>query len=92
MGEQGASRQECHEDIRIVSHQAAAVIKDLIERIRNTAYFKPIHDNLDSGLDPSLYVSHSATIVERSCDDVVSNELEKYRDYLAKAEAAELSI
>merc|ERR1712059_205605 len=45
----GGDRQECHEQIRVLSHQAGEVVKkegkdnDLIERIRATAYFAPIH-------------------------------------------------
>jgi adenylosuccinate lyase len=98
MVERGASRQECHEQIRVLSHQAAAVVKgegklnDLIERIRNTPYFKPVHDELDAVLDPSLYIGRSVTIVERFCAGDVAKKLEKYSDYLAEAKTAELSI
>lgn len=41
-------RQEAHEHIRVLSHQAAKVVKeegkpnDLIERIKKDDYFKPI--------------------------------------------------
>lgn len=41
-------RQEAHEHIRVLSHQAAKVVKeeglpnDLIERIKKDEYFKPI--------------------------------------------------
>jgi adenylosuccinate lyase len=41
-------RQEAHEHIRVLSHQAAKVVKeegkpnDLIERIKGDAYFEPI--------------------------------------------------
>jgi adenylosuccinate lyase len=44
----GGDRQVCHEEIRVLSHQAARQVKefgmenDLIERIKNTAYFAPI--------------------------------------------------
>jgi adenylosuccinate lyase len=98
MVERGASRQECHEEIRVLSHQAAAVVKgqgkpnDLIERIRNTAYFNPVHHDLDSVLDPSLYIGRSATIVERFCGDEVTKKLAKYRDYLDHAQTAQLSV
>ena len=97
MVERGASRQDCHEEIRVLSHQAAAVVKgqgkpnDLIERIRNTEYFKPVHADVDVMLDPKLYVGRSGTIVERFCVDAVK-KLERYNDYLDKAQTAELSI
>ncbi|RUS12886.1 adenylosuccinate lyase, partial [Jimgerdemannia flammicorona] len=48
MVKRGGDRQECHEEIRVLSHQAAHVVKheggenDLIERVKKTEYFKPI--------------------------------------------------
>lgn len=48
----GGDRQECHEQIRVLSHQAAAEVKihgrenDLIKRIKNAAYFAPIHSKV----------------------------------------------
>ena len=54
MVEKGGSRQDCHEEIRVLSHQASAVVKqeggdnDLIERIKSTEYFKPIWNDLDT--------------------------------------------
>lgn len=47
MVSRGASRQECHEEIRVLSHQASDVVKkeggrnDLIQRIKKTEFFKP---------------------------------------------------
>ena len=49
----GANRQECHEKIRVLSHEAGAVVKqegkanDLIERIKADKYFEPILAELD---------------------------------------------
>ena len=49
----GGCRQECHEKIRVLSHEAGAVVKqegkpnDLIERIRADSYFEPIWQKLD---------------------------------------------
>ena len=49
----GASRQDCHEKIRVLSHEAGAVVKqegksnDLIERIKADSYFEPILGELD---------------------------------------------
>ncbi|KAL6414492.1 primary-amine oxidase [Ilyonectria robusta] len=93
----GASRQEAHEQVRVLSHQAGWVVKsegkpnDLIERIRNTEYFAPIHADLDSVLDPALYVGRSAVITERMCAEA-DEKLVKYREYLDKAETAQLSV
>lgn len=93
----GASRQEAHEQVRVLSHQAGWVVKsegkpnDLIERIRNTEYFAPIHEDLDSVLDPALYIGRSVVITERMCAEA-DEKLAKYREYLDKAETAQLSV
>jgi adenylosuccinate lyase len=53
----GLSRQDAHEEIRVLSHQASAVVKqegkqnDLIERIRRTKFFEPILPQLNTLLD-----------------------------------------
>jgi adenylosuccinate lyase len=45
----GGDRQVCHEKIRVLSQEAAAVVKecggenDLVQRIVGDAYFAPIH-------------------------------------------------
>jgi adenylosuccinate lyase len=59
------SPQDCHEKIRVLSQQAAAVVKqeggdnDLIERIRADAYFSPIHSQLEHLLDPSSFTGRA---------------------------------
>ncbi|KPM44641.1 Adenylosuccinate lyase [Neonectria ditissima] len=93
----GGNRQEAHEQIRVLSRQAGLTVKnegkpnDLIERIRNTEYFSPIHGDLDAVLDPSLYIGRSAVITERMCA-VAKEKLARYSDYLAKAQTAQLSL
>ncbi|XP_072890055.1 adenylosuccinate lyase [Hemitrygon akajei] len=58
----GGNRQDCHERIRVLSQQAAAVVKqeggdnDLICRIKNDPYFSPIHEQLQALLDPKSFV------------------------------------
>lgn len=58
--------QDCHEKIRVLSQQAAAVVKqeggdnDLIERILTDAYFSPIHSQLDRLLDPSSFTGRAS--------------------------------
>lgn len=57
---QGESRQEAHEQIRVLSHEAGSVVKnegkpnDLVERIRSNAFFKPIWGELDGMLKAEL--------------------------------------
>ena len=57
---QGESRQEAHEQIRVLSHEASSVVKnegkpnDLVERIRSNEFFKPIWGELDGMLKAEL--------------------------------------
>ncbi|XP_072277261.1 adenylosuccinate lyase isoform X1 [Pyxicephalus adspersus] len=65
MVKSGGNRQECHERIRVLSQQAAAVVKqeggdnDLINRIRSDSYFTPIHSQLDQLLDPKSFTGRA---------------------------------
>ena len=92
----GGDRQVCHEEIRVLSHQAAAVVKqeggdnDLIERIRSSAYFAPIHDQLDALLDPSTFTGRAPQQVARFMREEVEPALAPYADQLAGR--AELSV
>ncbi|GFP59105.1 adenylosuccinate lyase [Trichoderma asperellum] len=96
----GGSRQEAHEEIRVISRQAASVVKmegkpnDLIERIRNTEYFRPIWDELDGMMKPELYVGRSVEIVERYCGagGPVEKLLAPYKEYLAQSTTAQLNV
>jgi adenylosuccinate lyase len=57
--------QECHEKIRVLSQQAASVVKteggdnDLVERIMNDDYFKVVHNKLDQILDPKTFIGRA---------------------------------
>ncbi|KAF6818975.1 adenylosuccinate lyase [Colletotrichum musicola] len=96
----GGSRQEAHEQIRVLSHQASDVVKkeggknDLIERIRATEYFKPVHDELDSLLDPKLFTGRSAEIVERYCGKggPIEKAIAPYAEYINKSGVAQLNV
>lgn len=58
--------QDCHEKIRVLSQQAAAVVKqeggdnDLLERIRADSYFRPIHGELESLLEPKSFTGRAS--------------------------------
>jgi adenylosuccinate lyase len=96
----GASRQEAHEEIRVLSHQASDVVKnqggknDLIERIKVTEYFKPVWGEIDNLLDPKLFIGRSVEIVEKYCGKggPVEEKLAPYMDHITKAGTAQLSI
>jgi len=57
MVKSGASRQECHEKIRVLSVAAAKVVKeeggenDLLDRVKGDEYFKPIWGELETLTD-----------------------------------------
>uniref|UniRef100_A0A8C5QHG2 Adenylosuccinate lyase n=1 Tax=Leptobrachium leishanense TaxID=445787 RepID=A0A8C5QHG2_9ANUR len=65
MVKNGGNRQDCHEHIRELSQQAAAVVKqhggdnDLILRIQSDSYFAPIHSQLDQLLDPKSFIGRA---------------------------------
>ncbi|GMM33833.1 adenylosuccinase [Saccharomycopsis crataegensis] len=91
MVEKGASRQECHEEIRVLSHQASAVVKqqggdnDLIERIKNTEYFKPIWADLDKLLDPSTFVGRAAQQTDKFVKKDVAEALKPFQKHINDA-------
>ncbi len=92
----GGDRQRCHERIRVLSQQAAAVVKtegrenDLVERIRDDEYFGPIHGRLDELLDPSSFTGRAPEQVLRFLEEEVAPALEPYADQLGGS--TELSV
>lgn len=97
MVEKGASRQECHEEIRVLSHQALAVVKqeggdnDLIERIKNTKYFEPIHAELDTLLEPLTFVGRAPQQTEKFVNQDVAKALEPYKE-MTTTEEVKLAV
>ncbi|EDK45028.1 adenylosuccinase ade13 [Lodderomyces elongisporus] len=94
MVEKGGSRQDCHEEIRVLSHQASAVVKqeggdnDLIERIKKTEYFKPIWDQLDELLDPKTFVGRAPQQTEKFVKNDVAEALKPFQKYITKENVA----
>ncbi|KAF0989937.1 hypothetical protein HZS_2981, partial [Henneguya salminicola] len=59
----GADRQECHERLRILAHDANEKIKSgtassqyFIESLKKDEYFSPIHNNLSNLFNPSNFI------------------------------------
>ncbi|KAG0074212.1 adenylosuccinase ade13 [Podila epicladia] len=98
MVKKGGDRQECHEHIRVLSHEAGAVVKqqggenDLIERIRKDAYFQPIWADLASLMDPSTFIGRAPQQVDRFLKNYVEPALKPYAAILTKESKAELSV
>ncbi|KAI8848651.1 adenylosuccinate lyase [Chytridium lagenaria] len=86
--EHNGDRQRCHEEIRVLSHQAARVVKedggenDLVERIRNCEYFQPLIGQLDKLLDPKTFVGRAPQQVVTFMEKEVKPALEPYRKLL----------
>ncbi|EEQ37024.1 putative adenylosuccinate lyase [Clavispora lusitaniae] len=97
MVEKGASRQDCHEEIRVLSHQASAVVKqeggdnDLIERVKKTEYFKPIWGELDALLDPSTFVGRAPQQTEKFIKKDVAQALEPFQ-HMIHSEDVSLNV
>jgi len=59
------SLQECHEQIRVLSQEAGAEVKqhgrenDLVDRIAKSQYFSPIHSQLEALLDPASFIGRA---------------------------------
>ncbi|KAK3769729.1 hypothetical protein RRG08_062070 [Elysia crispata] len=87
----GGNRQECHEKIRSLSLQSAALMKqeglpcDLLDRVRNDPYFQPILDKLDACVDAKTFSGLSERQVERFVTEEARPMLIKYEDHLTKA-------
>lgn len=98
MVKQGGDRQECHEKIRVLSHQAGAVVKeqggenDLIERVKKDEYFAPVVPQLEALLDPKTFVGRAPEQVDGFVRDWVEPALKPYEEALKHVQSAELSV
>lgn len=96
----GGSRQEAHEEIRVLSHQASDVVKkqggrnDLIDRIKATKYFEPVWADLDNMMDPKNFIGRSAHSVEKYCGPggEVEAALAEWSSQIKSSKAVELSL
>ncbi|NXU84703.1 PUR8 lyase, partial [Xiphorhynchus elegans] len=84
----GGNRQDCHEKIRVLSQQAAAVVKqeggdnDFIARVRADPYFSPIHKQLESLLDPSSFTGRAPQQVAKFLKEEVRPALIPYQSQM----------
>ncbi|RMJ12236.1 hypothetical protein CDV36_008106 [Fusarium kuroshium] len=97
---QGASRQEAHEEIRVLSHEAGYVVKnegkpnDLVARMKSKDFFKPIWGELDNMLKAELYTGRSAEIVDKYCGPggPVEKRLAPYQKHIQESTTAQLNV
>ncbi len=83
----GGDRQDLHEDIRVLSMEAAYNVKaeggenDLLERILNSGKFNLTETELDEILDLKKFVGRSPELVEEFINNEVLPELAKISDW-----------
>ena len=93
----GGNRQELHEEIRQLSMQAGAVVKqegkpnDLLQRIANDPKFGLTMDDLMKVADPTLYIGRCPQQVEAFLDEVVNPILKSHESDL-KVEEVEIKV
>jgi adenylosuccinate lyase len=86
MVKRGASRQECHEKIRVLSVAAARVVKeeggdnDLLDRIRGDKYFEPIWSELEALTDERTFTGRAAEQVDKFVNGDVAKALGNWED------------
>ncbi|KAL7017742.1 hypothetical protein ACKWTF_010502 [Chironomus riparius] len=90
----GIDRQECHEKLRILSHEASNQVKqygkknDLIERIKIDSYFKPIINQLHLLMDPKSFTGRAAQQVVEFYDEDIKPLLKRYHEQLKRTSVA----
>ena len=90
MVKRGGSRQDCHEEIRVLSQLASKRVKEeggennLIELVKESKYFAPIHGCLDSILDPSTFVGRAPEQVTKFLAQDVQRALAPWTEKLTR--------
>ena len=88
MVKKGGNRQECHEKIRVLSHEAAEQVKrhgknnDLIERVKSDPYFDSIKDQIDGLMDPKTFIGRAPNQVLDFIEQEVNPVLAPYKQHL----------
>ena len=94
----GGSRQEAHERIRVLSHEAAAEVKmkgkpnDLVDRVQQDPFFEPIRSELESLMNPTTFVGRAPEQVAAFLKKEVEPALEPYAADIVNGVAAELKV
>lgn len=85
----GGDRQELHEEIRVLSMEAGAVVKgegkpnDLMERIAKNAKFAAVHSKLEAMVDPKLFTGRAPEQVNEFIAEEVDPVLQANKELLA---------
>jgi len=100
MVKKGGDRQEAHEKIRVLSHEAAYKVKqlglenDLLERVKRDSYFDLIKDELDTLMDPASFIGRAPQQVDIFLKEWVEPALDKdgLKEAISKSVKVELSV
>lgn len=96
----GKSRQEAHEQVRILSHQATSAMKlegrenDLVSRIKQTPFFEPVWGEIDDMMDPRKFIGRCPEQVQRYCglNSEVHAALSPYASHIKSSMVADLVV
>lgn len=86
----GGNRQELHEEIRVMSMQAALRVKgegkenNLLQLIKANGKFAAVHGRLQEITDPQKFIGRAPSQVEEFIRDYVNPVLQKYADLLGE--------
>lgn len=84
----GGNRQELHEEIRVLSMEAAEQVKkfgmqnDLIERMSNSSVINMSRDEIEATINPTNYTGRAPQQVEEFYNEAIKPLLEENRDLL----------
>lgn len=84
----GGNRQELHEEIRVLSMQAADQVKkfgkenDLIERMSKSKIINMSKDEIEKTISPVNYIGRAPHQVEEFCNETVNPLLEENKELL----------
>ncbi|MCA9276394.1 MAG: adenylosuccinate lyase [Phycisphaerales bacterium] len=92
----GRDRQDVHEAIRVLSHEAGYAVKqegkdnDLLERLKSEPLLEGV--DIDAHLDPMAYVGRSVEQTERFIREVVEPLRVRYADQLESLGSADRGV
>ena len=92
----GRDRQDVHEAIRVLSHEAGYAVKqegkdnDLLDRLKSEPLLEGV--DIDAHLDPMQYVGRSVEQTERFIKEVVEPLRERYGDQLDALGSADRGV
>ena len=84
----GGNRQELHEEIRVLSMEAAEQVKkfgmqnDLIERMSNSSVINMSREEIEATINPANYTGRAPQQVEEFYNEAIKPLLEENRDLL----------